>query len=182
MSLFVNFFKGAWKKVKNNGMKKLPKEKKKEIIEKTKDIYYKSQDLKGFVDSLSLLRRSINVVKLGFDPGEEARVKQLSEKRSVLDVLKWDLARDHVTGMTDVSLSTEVPENLNYKTALLRVLQAGKAETQARIDLAEAGLISLMLSIHQGGSKHGRRTFGISYADCYAWQIARFICNICCDN
>ena len=141
-SLFVNFFKGAWEKVKhfwNNGMKKLPKEKKKEIIEKTKDIYDKSQDLTGFVESLILLRRSINVVKLGFDPGEEAKVKQLSEKLSVLDVLKWDLARDHVTGMMDASLSIEVPETLNYKTALLKVLRAGKAETQARIDLAKTG-------------------------------------------
>ena len=31
----------------------------------------------------------------------------------------------------------------------------------------------------QGGSKHGRLTFGISYGDCYAQEISRFICNIC---
>ena len=32
---------------------------------------------------------------------------------------------------------------------------------------------------YQGGSKHGRHTFGISYEDCYAREISRFVCNIC---
>ena len=31
----------------------------------------------------------------------------------------------------------------------------------------------------QGGSKHGRYTFGISYEDYYAREISRFVCNIC---
>ena len=31
----------------------------------------------------------------------------------------------------------------------------------------------------QGGSKHGRRTFGIFCEDCYARDILRFVCNIC---
>ena len=31
----------------------------------------------------------------------------------------------------------------------------------------------------EGGSKHGECTFGILYEDCYAWDIPRFICNIC---
>ena len=30
---------------------------------------------------------------------------------------------------------------------------------------------------HQGGSKHGRGTFEISYADCYAREISRFVCH-----
>ena len=30
---------------------------------------------------------------------------------------------------------------------------------------------------NQGGSKHGRRTFGISCEDCYAGEISRFVCN-----
>ena len=30
----------------------------------------------------------------------------------------------------------------------------------------------------QGGSKHGRRTSGISYEDYYAREISRFVCNI----
>ena len=29
----------------------------------------------------------------------------------------------------------------------------------------------------QSGSKHGRRTFGISCKDCYAREISRFVCN-----
>ena len=32
---------------------------------------------------------------------------------------------------------------------------------------------------NQGGSKHGRRTFGIFYEDCYARDILRSVCNIC---
>ena len=32
---------------------------------------------------------------------------------------------------------------------------------------------------NQGGSKHGRPTFGVPYEDCYAGEISRFVCNIC---
>ena len=63
----------------------------------------------------------------------------LAQNLTIVDVLKWDLARDHMTGMMDASLSTEVPETLNFKTALLKVLRAGKTETQARIDVVKAG-------------------------------------------
>ena len=33
--------------------------------------------------------------------------------------------------------------------------------------------------IDQGGSKHGRYTFGIFYEDCYAQDIQHFVCRIC---
>ena len=117
------------------GIKELDSTMQKKIIDTTKMIHEKGQALTELVDALILARRSINVVKLGFDPGDEAKVKNLT----ILDVLEWDLARDHVTGMMDASLSIEVPETLNFKTALLKVLRAGKAETQARIDFAKAG-------------------------------------------
>ena len=32
---------------------------------------------------------------------------------------------------------------------------------------------------NQGGSKHGRCTFGISCEDCHAQEISRFVGNIC---
>ena len=35
-----------------------------------------------------------------------------------------------------------------------------------------------LLNFVQGGSKQGRRTFGVSYEDCYAREISRFVCNI----
>ena len=125
------FFKKDWKELNPATQKK--------IIEATKNIHERSEDITELVDSIILVRRSINVVKLGFDPGDEADVKKLANNLTVVDVLKWDLARDHVTGMMDASLSIEVPETLNFKTALLKVLRTGKAETQARIDLAKAG-------------------------------------------
>ena len=31
----------------------------------------------------------------------------------------------------------------------------------------------------KGESKHWRLTFGVSYEDCYAREISRFVCNIC---
>ena len=121
------------------GIKELSPKMQNKIIDTTKMIHEKGQALTELVDALILARRSINVVKLGFDPGDEAKVKNLAKDLTVLDVLEWDLARDHVTGMMDASLSIEVPETLNFKTALLKVLRAGKAETQARIDFAKAG-------------------------------------------
>ena len=121
------------------GLKELNPATQQKIIKATERIHKGSEAITGFVDSIILVRRSINVVKLGFDPGDEAEVKELAKDLTVVDVLKWDLARDHVTGMMDASLSIEVPETLNFKTALLKVLRAGKAETQARIDLAKAG-------------------------------------------
>ena len=121
------------------GIKELSPKMQNKIIDTTKMIHEKSQGLTELVDALILARRSINVVKLGFDPGDEAKVKSLAKDLTILDVLEWDLARDHVTGMMDASLSIEVPETLNFKTALLKVLRAGKAETQARIDFAKAG-------------------------------------------
>ena len=121
------------------GIEELDPEMQKKIIDTTKMIHKESEGLTELVNALLLARRSINVVKLGFDPGDEAEVKRLAQDLTALDVLKWDLARDHVTGMMDASLSIEVPETLNFKTALLKVLRAGKAETQARIDLVKAG-------------------------------------------
>ena len=42
--------------------------------------------------------------------------------------------------MMDASLSMEAPETLSYKTALLKLIQTGKARTQAEIDKAATGV------------------------------------------
>ena len=61
------------------------------IIDTTKMILEKGQALTELVDAL-ILARSINAVKLGFDPGDEAKVKNLTKDLTILDVLLWDLA------------------------------------------------------------------------------------------
>ena len=45
-------------------------------------------------------------------------------------------------GMIDASLSMAVPETLSYKTALLKLIQTGKARTQAEINKAATGVES----------------------------------------
>ena len=47
----------------------------------------------------------------------------------------------------------------------------------SKLDFSYTDLWSI--SCDQGGSKDGWRTFGISFEDCYAREISRFVRNIC---
>ena len=83
---------------------------------------------------------NINVVQEGFNPKFDiSQVEDVVNKVSNLDaadILEWDLAAGHVDGMMDASLSAEIPETLSYKTSILKMIAAGKAETEASIDYA----------------------------------------------
>jgi len=55
---------------------------------------------------------------------------------SAVDVFKWTIAREHVTGMIDTTLSDDVPEATNYRAALLKLIMTGETRTQASLDRA----------------------------------------------
>ena len=55
---------------------------------------------------------------------------------SAVDVFKWTIAREHVTGMIDTTLSDDVPEATAYRTALLKLIMTGETRTQASLDRA----------------------------------------------
>ena len=52
-------------------------------------------------------------------------------------VLDWKLAKEHVTGMIDTTLSDDVPEATGYRTALLQLLTTAMARDQAKNERIE---------------------------------------------
>ena len=119
------------------------------------------ETLGGLVTSVMGTYNKINVVEEGHNPKfknvkpkeisyksldktskdfDQSKVDDVTKKLSQLDaadVLEWDLAAKQVEGMMDASLSAEVPETLSYKTAILKMVTAGKAETEASIRFAQ---------------------------------------------
>ena len=95
----------------------------------------------GFAGSVMDIYNNVNYVQEGYDPGFDAtNIDTVVEKISGLnaaDILEWDIAARQVEGMMDASLSAEIPETLAYKTAILKMVTAGKAETEASIEYAE---------------------------------------------
>ena len=59
-------------------------------------------------------------------------------KLSAVDAFKWTIAKEHVTGMIDTTLSDDVPEATNYRTALLKLVTTG--ETRTKVSLEKAAL------------------------------------------
>ena len=117
--------------------------------------------LGGLVTSVMDTYNKVNVEQEGFNPEfknvnqeeipykslektgkdfDQSKVDDIIEKLSKLDaadVLEWDIAAKQVEGMMDASLSADVPETLAYKTAILKMVTAGKAETEASIEFAQ---------------------------------------------
>ena len=112
------------------------------------------------VNNIVSFTKAERTVRIGFDPGNaldstgfkhlltgEDAIKQAQnpkakeaeehgKKLSKIDVFKWSLAKEHVTGMIDTTLSDDVPEATPYRTALLKFITTGEARTKASLDKA----------------------------------------------
>ncbi|XP_066931050.1 uncharacterized protein [Clytia hemisphaerica] len=75
--------------------------------------------------------QSVKVAKDGFNPGEMDALLGKVLEVDPSDLLEWDVAIKDVETMMDSSLTAEVSETNNYKKALLRMMTAGRAETEA---------------------------------------------------
>ena len=119
--------------------------------------YQRTADM---VKSIVSFTKAERTVRIGFDPqnalkgtgfkhlltGEDAikiaqnpKAKETEEqgkKLSKIDVFKWSLAKEHVTGMIDTTLSDDVPEATAYRTALLKFITTGEARAKASLDKA----------------------------------------------
>ena len=97
--------------------------------------------LSGLVNDVMATYNNINIVQEGFNPNfDPSKIDDVVNKVSNLnaaDVLEWDIAAKQVEGMMDASLSAEIPETLSYKTAILKMVTAGKAETEASIEFVQ---------------------------------------------
>ena len=122
----------------------------------TKDI----ERIKAFVETSNTLLTSTadmvkntvsylkaeRTVRMGYDPGNalekltadpsSKEAMENSPKLNAVDVYKWTIAKDHVTGMIDTTLSDDVPEATGYRTALLKLITTGETQTQASINQA----------------------------------------------
>ena len=119
--------------------------------------YKRTADMVKSIVSFTKAERKL---RIGFDPkttltdtglkhlktGEDAikivqnqKAKEAEEqgkKLSKIDVFKWSLAKEHVTGMIDTTLSDDVPEATAYRTALLKFITTGEVRTKASLDKA----------------------------------------------
>ncbi|XP_065661011.1 uncharacterized protein LOC136084618 isoform X2 [Hydra vulgaris] len=123
-----------------------------------------AESTKEIVENTISLTKAIRTVKIGYDPGQPltgihdgfnysrfTTIKEAVEKfkhpgvnetinlgqnLSSVDVFKWTIAKEHVTGMMDTTLSDDVPEATNYRTALLKLITTGETRTQAALDQA----------------------------------------------
>ena len=57
-------------------------------------------------------------------------------KLSAVDAFKWTTAKEEVTGMIDATLSDDVPEATNYRTALLKFVTTGESRTKISLEKA----------------------------------------------
>ena len=81
---------------------------------------------------------------------EAKETEEQGKKLSAIDVFKWTIAKEHVTGMIDTTLSDDVPEATAYRTALLKLIRTGETRTQASLDQA-ALETSFAASVHAHG-------------------------------
>ena len=116
----------------------------------------------GMVKSVISFLKAERTVRVGYDPGnplegvtlgdqklstvedaikvfqnpEAKETVEQGKKLSPIDVFKWTIAKEHVTGMIDTTLSDDVPEATAYRTALLKLITTGETRTQASLDQA----------------------------------------------
>ena len=116
----------------------------------------------GMVNSAVSFLKAERTVRIGYDPGnplegvtlgdqklstvedvikvfenpEAKETEEQGKKLSAIDVFKWTIAKEHVTGMIDTTLSDDVPEATAYRTALLKLITTGETRTQASLDQA----------------------------------------------
>ena len=129
----------------------------KNFVESGNSLFKSTADM---VKSMVSFVKAERTVRIGFNPGnalenitideletvEEAFEEFKKETATIeienspelnsIDVFKWTIAKDHVVGMVDTTLSNDVPEATNYRTALLKLITTGETKTQASIDQA----------------------------------------------
>ena len=76
--------------------------------------------------------KAVNVVKHGFDPGVQGMINKISDIDAA-DMLNWDIAKTDIETMMDSALTNEIPETYGYKKSLMRMIEAGKAETEGML-------------------------------------------------
>ena len=117
---------------------------------------------KDMVSNTVSFLKAERTVRMGYDPGnptesvtigraklatiyetvkefQDRMAKEASDqgnKLKAVDVFKWTIAKEHVTGMLDTTLSDDVPEATNYRTALLKLVATGETRTKASLEKA----------------------------------------------
>ena len=76
-------------------------------------------------------------------------MKKLADSIDYAAVLDWKLAKEHVTGMIDTTLSDDVPEATGYRTALLQLLTTAMARDQAKNERIETQMAMVSIPYHE---------------------------------
>ena len=80
--------------------------------------------------------KAINVAQHGFDPDVQGILDDVGDIDAV-DMLNWNIAKADIETMMDSALTNEIPETYAYKKSLMRMIEAGKAETEAMLEKAK---------------------------------------------
>ena len=80
--------------------------------------------------------KAINVAQHGFDPDVQGILNDIGDIDAT-DMLNWNIAKADIETMMDSALTNEIPETYAYKEFLMRMIEAGKAETGAMLEKAK---------------------------------------------
>ena len=80
--------------------------------------------------------KAINVAQHGFDPDVQGILNDIGDIDAT-DMLNWNIAKADIETMMDSALTNEIPETYAYKESLMRMIEAGKAETGAMLEKAK---------------------------------------------
>ena len=80
--------------------------------------------------------KEINVVQHGFDPDVQGILDDIGDIDAA-DMLNWNIAKADIETMMDSALTNEIRETYAYKKSLMRMIEAGKAETEAMLEKAK---------------------------------------------
>ena len=80
--------------------------------------------------------KAINVAQHGFDPDVQGILNDIGNIDAA-DMLNWNIAKTDIETMMDSALTNEIPETYAYKKSLMRMIEAGKAETEAMLEKAK---------------------------------------------
>ena len=80
--------------------------------------------------------KAINVAQHGFDPDVQGILNNVGDIDAT-DMLNWNIAKADVETMMDSAVTNEIPETCAYKESLMRMIEAGKAETGAMLEKAK---------------------------------------------
>ena len=80
--------------------------------------------------------KAINVAQHGFYSDVQGILNDIGDIDAA-DMLNWDIAKTDIETMMDSALTNEIPETYAYKKSLLRMIEAGKPETEAMLEKAK---------------------------------------------